>query len=67
MTFGFDDFDTVDKSGRTESTNGADGIRGSKLIIITNSMLKTVALLLENFEIFIGDNTAGDWTDEFVE
>jgi hypothetical protein len=50
MTFGFDDFGTVDKSGRTESTNGADGIGGSKLIIITNSVLKTVALLLENLK-----------------
>ena len=54
MTFGFDDFGTVDKSGRTESTNGADGIGGSKLIIITNSVLQKkkkeiVALLLENF------------------
>jgi hypothetical protein len=50
MTFGFDDFGIVDKSGRTESTNGADGIRGSKLIVITNSVLKTVALLLENLK-----------------
>jgi hypothetical protein len=50
MTFGFDDFGSVNKSGRAESTNGADGIGGSKLIIITNSVLKTVALLLENLK-----------------
>jgi hypothetical protein len=40
----------VSKKGRTESTHGTDGTRGSKLFILTKSVLKTVALLLENLK-----------------
>jgi hypothetical protein len=50
MIFGFDDSSIVDKSGRSESTHGTDGTRGSKLFILTKSVLKTVALLLENLK-----------------
>jgi hypothetical protein len=50
MVFGFDDFSNVARSGRTENINGSDGTRGSKLLILTNSVLKSVTLLLENLK-----------------
>lgn len=50
MVFGFDDFSIVDRSGRTENINGTDDTRGSKLLILTNSVLKTFTFLLGNLK-----------------